>query len=244
MRQWRPRLKEVNREMRQLGVTVPGAAEHVGLRARTLHLTGNWVVLTDCFNGFHDVKRTAVLSEAANCVPALTMFVTKCYGTKTAEVLYRMESGETRTIASSSDVQRGDPMGPAMFGLTLRPGLKCIREKFEVKGMEAFVSKDVVSLSLARITADMVSAFAFLRRALVDIIIVINLAKKIAVPRKGYAPTPEGILLVDSVDVRITGEGGATMLGVPIGMGEYVLSRPSNGSSEGWRNGPPSGLPR
>ena len=41
MRQWRPRLEEVHREVRQFGVAVPGGVEHVGLRARTLHETGN-----------------------------------------------------------------------------------------------------------------------------------------------------------------------------------------------------------
>ena len=41
MRQWRPWLEEVNREVRQLGVAVPGGVEHVGLRARTPHEIGN-----------------------------------------------------------------------------------------------------------------------------------------------------------------------------------------------------------
>ena len=35
MLQWRPRLEEVNREVRQFGVAVPGGVEHVGLRAKT-----------------------------------------------------------------------------------------------------------------------------------------------------------------------------------------------------------------
>ncbi|CAN0497252.1 unnamed protein product [Laminaria digitata] len=65
MRKWRPRLEEVNREVRQFGVAVPGGVEHVGLRARTLHETGNWLVLTDCSNAFNIVKRTAVLEEVA-----------------------------------------------------------------------------------------------------------------------------------------------------------------------------------
>ena len=64
MLQWRPRLEEVNREVRQFGVAVPGGVEHVGLRARTLHETGDWLVLTDCSNAFNTVKRKAVLAEA------------------------------------------------------------------------------------------------------------------------------------------------------------------------------------
>ncbi|CAN0586685.1 unnamed protein product [Laminaria digitata] len=66
MRQWRPQLEEVNREVRQFGVAVPGGVEHVGSRARTLHETGNWLVLTDCSNAFNTVKRTAVPEEVEN----------------------------------------------------------------------------------------------------------------------------------------------------------------------------------
>ena len=103
-------MEEVNREVRQFGVTVPGGVEHVDLRARTLHETGNWLVLTDCSNAFNTVKRKAVLAEAAHCVPALTTFVAKCYGTRPADVFFRMDSGETRTITCSSGVQQGEPI--------------------------------------------------------------------------------------------------------------------------------------
>ncbi|CAN0409807.1 unnamed protein product, partial [Laminaria digitata] len=80
------------------------------------------LVLTDCPNAFNIVKRTSVLEEVANCVPALTPSVAKCYGTRPcspADVFFRMDSEETRTIACSSGVQQGDPMGPAMFCLAL-----------------------------------------------------------------------------------------------------------------------------
>ena len=185
MRQWRPRLEEVNREVRQFKVAVPGGVELVGLRARTLHETGNWLVLTDCSNAFNTVKRKAVLAEAANCVPALTLFVAKCYGSRPADVFFPMDSGETRTIACSSGVQQGDPMGPAMFCLALRPGLKRFREEFEGEGAEAFAYMDDVSLGLTRITADTVGAFAFLRQELEDIGIVVNPAKTVAYHPKG-----------------------------------------------------------
>ena len=70
-----------------------------------------------------------MLAEVANCVPALTSLVAKCYGTRPADVFFQMDSGETRTIACSSGVQQGDPMAPAMFCLALRPGLKGFRER-------------------------------------------------------------------------------------------------------------------
>ncbi|CAN0586600.1 unnamed protein product, partial [Laminaria digitata] len=97
------------------------------------------LVLTDCSNAFNTVKRTAVLEEVANCVPALR---------PPADVFPRMDSGETRTIACSSGVQQGDPMGTAMFCLALRPGLKRFRQEFEGEGVEAFAYMDDVSLGL------------------------------------------------------------------------------------------------
>lgn len=77
------------------------------------------------------VKRTAMLAEVANCVPALTPLVAKSYDTRPADVLFRMVSMETKTIACSRSAQQGDPMRPAMFCLALRPVLKRFREEFE-----------------------------------------------------------------------------------------------------------------
>lgn len=63
IRQWRPRLEEVNREVRHFGITVPAGVEHVGLGARTQHDTDNWLVITDCSNAFNTVKRMRLLAE-------------------------------------------------------------------------------------------------------------------------------------------------------------------------------------
>ncbi|CAN0519985.1 unnamed protein product [Laminaria digitata] len=108
-------------------------------------------------------------------------------------------------------------MGPAMFCLALRPGLKRFRQEFEGKGVEAFAYMDDVSLGLMRITANTVRAFAFLRRELDDIGIVVSPAKTVALPPKGHAPTAEKILLLERVDVSIADEGRVTVLSVPIG---------------------------
>ena len=103
--------------MRQFGVAVPVGVEHVGLRARTLHETGNLPVITDCPNAFNTVTMTVVLAEVVNCASAFMPFVAKCYDTRPADVFCRVDSGETRMIPCSSSVQEGDPMGPALFCL-------------------------------------------------------------------------------------------------------------------------------
>ena len=124
-----------------------------------------------------------MLAEVSNCVPALTPFVVKCYGTRPADVFFRMDSGETRTIASSSGVQQRDPMGPAMFCLALQPGLKRFREEIEGE-VETSAYMNDVSVGLLRITANTIRAFAFLRRGLEAIGIVISTTKIVALPQK------------------------------------------------------------
>ena len=103
--------------------------------------------------------RIAVLAKVANCVPALTPLVAKCYGSRPADVFFRMDSGETRTITCSSGVQQRDPMEPAMFCLALRPGLKRFQEEFEGEGIEAFAYMGDVSLGLVGATANTVRVF-------------------------------------------------------------------------------------
>ncbi|CAM9811271.1 unnamed protein product, partial [Laminaria digitata] len=116
--------------------------------------TDNWLILTDCSNAFNTSKRKAVLEVVANCVPALTPSVAKCYGTRPADVFFRMDSRESRTIACSSGVQQADPMGPAMFCLALRQGLKQFRQEVKGEGVGAFAYMDDISLGLTGMTAN------------------------------------------------------------------------------------------
>ncbi|CAN0279508.1 unnamed protein product, partial [Laminaria digitata] len=132
--------------VRQFEVAVPGGVEHVSLRARTLQEAGNSLVTTDCCKAFNTVKSKEVLAEVTDCVPALTPFVAKCYGTRPDDVFFRMDSGETRTIACSGGVEEEDPTGPAIFWLALRLGLKRFRQEFEGEGVETFAYMDDVSL--------------------------------------------------------------------------------------------------
>ncbi|CAN0525003.1 unnamed protein product, partial [Laminaria digitata] len=118
------------------------------------------LVLTDFSNAFNTVKKDGGARRGGKlrCVPALTPLVSKCYGTRPADVFFRMDSGETRTIACSSGVQQGDPMGSSMFCLALRPGLKRFRQEFEGEGVEAFADMSDVSLGLTGTTANTVRA--------------------------------------------------------------------------------------
>ena len=70
------------------GETVAVGVDHVGLSAPTLHKTRNWFIFTYLSNALHTVNSTAVPSEVADCVPALTPLVTEIYGTRPAVALF------------------------------------------------------------------------------------------------------------------------------------------------------------
>ena len=69
------------------------------------------------------------------------------------------------------------------------------------------------------------SFFAFRRRELEAIRVVVNTAKTVVLTPEGHAPTAGEISLLESVDVRIVDEGGVKVVGAPIGTDEYALER-------------------
>lgn len=81
----------------------------------------------------------------ANCFTALTPFVAKRYGARSEDKLFRTGFGEIRTIACSSGVHQEGPMGPGMFFLALRSGMKHARL--------FFAHMDAISLGYMGITA-------------------------------------------------------------------------------------------
>ena len=122
MRQWRPRLEEINREARQYGDGVRGGLEQVALRARVHHEAKDWLILMDCSNTFNTVKRRRSRRRPLACRHS-RRFVAKCYGERPPTVFFQTDSGERRKIDCSSRVQQGDAMGLALFCMPLLPVL-------------------------------------------------------------------------------------------------------------------------
>lgn len=70
-------------------------------RGHALHEKENWLIITNCSNGFNTVNRIAVLAEIAPFVWAFSPFEAKFCGKRSASVLFRMNAGEPRTVACS-----------------------------------------------------------------------------------------------------------------------------------------------
>ena len=56
-------MEELHLEARQYGVGVSGGVQHVALRARIHHDTGNWITQTDASNAFNSVFRNPCSSR-------------------------------------------------------------------------------------------------------------------------------------------------------------------------------------
>lgn len=129
-------------------------------------------------------------------------------------------------------------MGPDFFPLALRPRLKCFREKFERKGVEACAYINNISPGLMGVTVDTIRANIFLLRELFN-----RQRRHRRQPRKHRGASIElalrkEISLSESVDVRIVEEMGVTMVGVPLCTEEHVPERAMSVRG-GWRCEPP-----
>lgn len=229
-------------KMRQFGVAVPGGMEHVGLRARMLHESRNWSDITDFFNAFNTVTITAALLEVTSCVPALTPLVAKCYGTGPADVFFRIDSKEARTVACSSGVQQGDPMGPSILCLSLRQRLKRFREEFEREVVEAFAYIADISLGHMGVTANTIKVVAFFRREIDGIYIVVNPAHTVALTERPHPDGGRGFAPAKPRRSNFGRRWGAC--GWCPHWHRRIRAEASNEDSEGWKRRPPYALPR
>ena len=127
----------------------------------------------------------------------------------------------------------GGPHGAVNALSGVATGAEAFRRGARGKGIEAFAYMDGVSLCLVGVTINAVRIFAFLRRELDAIGIVVNPAKTVAIPPTGHAPSAEEISLLGSVDVRIADKGGVTVVGVPIGTDGWVLERAMEAVKDG-----------
>ena len=105
---------------RQLGCGTPGgceAAVHATRRflENSTDTNPRIVLKIDYKNAFNSIRRDTLLSIIQNHYPEIYPFIWQCYSTPSALLF-----GD-HIIQSSSGVQQGDPLGPALFSLSLQP---------------------------------------------------------------------------------------------------------------------------
>ena len=81
-------------------------------------------------------------------------------------MFFQMDSGERTKLECSRGVQQGDAMGPALFGLPLRPVLTKVREEYASQGVEAYAYLDDITIAAEEISPGTVGVVPFLEREL------------------------------------------------------------------------------
>lgn len=115
-------------EPHQFGVAIPGGLEQV-VHSMHCHIhsdiasSPSVVLKLDCENAFNQISRTTILSQVAEHFPSLSPWVHACYSVPSQLFI----SPGTPPILSSSGVQQGDPLAPALYALALQAVLSEVR---------------------------------------------------------------------------------------------------------------------
>jgi Reverse transcriptase (RNA-dependent DNA polymerase) len=131
----------------QYGVAVAGRAERVAATAQMLHDAGAVLLTIDGANAFNSISRSAVLREVAETLPELYAYVVQLYGADAEPALMFGLEGEAvpARVGSRQGVQQGDPLGPLLFALALRPVLNGFRNRFPELALPTYLDDMILA---------------------------------------------------------------------------------------------------
>ncbi len=123
----------------QVGVATSGGCEAVVHAVREIaHRHGSdsrlGLLQLDLRNAFNCVSRAAFRNQVCRYMPELHGWTEYCYGTDTTPELWIHNGGQQSDhyrLKSVCGVQQGDPLGPLLFTLALRPVLHCLDAKMQ-----------------------------------------------------------------------------------------------------------------
>lgn len=114
----------------QLGVGIPGGAEAGSHAARIYwnasHPSIKAFLKLDFRNAFNEIRRDAILSSVATHFPQFYRFVAAAYQSPSSLFF------GTTLISSERGAQQGDPMGPALFAITIQPIVQAVKTEFNM----------------------------------------------------------------------------------------------------------------
>ena len=116
-------------------------------------------------------------------------------------MLFELDSGEKRTIASKTGVQQGDALGSALVCMAVGTAVRSTREAFRELGVNMFAYMDDMYFVFRNLNFTALGAVSHLGRLLEDMGVARNAAKTVGLPPMGHDPTAGEIALLRQVIV-------------------------------------------
>ncbi|CAN0541204.1 unnamed protein product, partial [Laminaria digitata] len=97
----------------QHGVSVPGGTELMATKATVAYQQGFGILTYDAANAFNAMARRAILPALAELIPPVVPYALQIYAREEPpKLLFKMDSGETAIIHTSTGVQQGCNLCP------------------------------------------------------------------------------------------------------------------------------------
>lgn len=94
-------------------------------------------------------------------------------------------------MPSGTGVHQGDALGLALFCMSSGTNLEKVRTQFEPQGVEVVAYMDVIGMALFELNAAAVQAVTCLKTKLLEMGVVTNKAKTVALPPPVHVPMAE-----------------------------------------------------
>lgn len=130
--------------------------------AKVRHQVRHWLLTLACTNSFDSAKRKAAPEEVPARVPALKLFIVKCYVEAMTGITFQMNIERRQNVSSNTGIRQGHGLATALFCLLTEPILSNVRNQLEALEAEVMTYLDDVTMAMRDLATDTLKVIPYL----------------------------------------------------------------------------------